>query len=173
MRCTSDNKQIASPVLLLAASYLWERKAAPKWNIWRNHKRHFQYWALQMPHYWLLINLFVSAFVDYKFELKIGFASPHKTKLHSNVHCCLLIMWILSTLHSSASQLFKVIEPRIWAPDDKKVYSCPNAMKLEQQRFHWKPALYKSQAKLLCCPRYLKGGKISNKFWLKLLSLSD
>ena len=35
-RCTSDNKQIASPVLLSAASHLWERKAAPKWNIWRN-----------------------------------------------------------------------------------------------------------------------------------------
>ena len=32
---------IASPVLILAASHLWERRAAPKWNIWRNHKKAF------------------------------------------------------------------------------------------------------------------------------------
>ena len=35
----------------------------------------------------------------------------------------------------------------------------PVPMKLEQQRFHWKPALYKSQGKLLCCLRYLKRRK--------------
>ena len=40
-RCTLDNKQIARPVLLFAASHLWERKAAPKWNIWIDHKKSF------------------------------------------------------------------------------------------------------------------------------------
>ena len=197
-RCTSDNKQ------LQAQYWSWRRHICGKEELPPNGtsgeitKRPFQYWALQILHYWLLINLFLSTFVEYKFELKIGFASSHKAKLHSDVHCCLLRMWLLSSLHSSATQLFKVDEPK-WQKGFSLHNNYPPTFHrdiskpfMENERFskivhlailsQWswsnrnfiqRPALYKPQAKLLCCPRYLKGGKISNKFWLKLFSLSD